>query len=404
MTQRSRLRLAYVFLAGIIILSSFEFFFREDRLVMLLGAFSIPFLFVVSPKIRRNNTLLLFLILLIFFPIVQLVFGVDINILSHFIKVVGFFSIALICKDYFLKCYLNIIYVICIYSLFIWLLCFIEPFKNFLIQYIAPFCQSLNIEQAMQDGGGINIIIYNFQVLSISDIIGFSRNCGPFWEPGMFAVYIIIGLALYNFFYNGKIKYFNQILVLTLISTASTGGIMSGAFLIILFLINSQATLKKKIPILFLLALTIVAINEYEFIGNKTLEQLENSETGSDKSRFGAMRTQLLMIESSPFIGGEDIQDYTTGKTLASGTLIPFVEYGILGGLLFYVCMLISFVRFAKSYGRKSKYGLELFLLIGFLAISQTIITKPFIMILIFSGLLRNYGIVTNYAYLKNNV
>ena len=62
---------------------------------------------------------------------------------------------------------------------------------------------SLNVHDAVFEGGGLNIIIYNFQTAVLLEIVGFLRNCGPFWEPGMYAVFLNIALA-FNLF-NGCI-------------------------------------------------------------------------------------------------------------------------------------------------------------------------------------------------------
>lgn len=60
---------------------------------------------------------------------------------------------------------------------------------------------SLNAEIAVDEGGGRNFVIYNFQTSFISEIIGFSRNCGPFWEPGMFAFLSICPFS-WNYLFN----------------------------------------------------------------------------------------------------------------------------------------------------------------------------------------------------------
>lgn len=360
--------------------------------------FSVGVALINRIKTRSDNLALIFLTILILIPCLHLFIDYEFNIKLLFatlITIAGVYSVSVVTAKHFINCYLHIIFVISIVSLFFWLICFVPSIKEYLYYNVATNFPSLNKEIANTENGGINFIIYNFQSLWIDEIIGISRNCGPFWEPGMFAVYLVSSLYLYNFGFNGKIKYFNIITILALVSTLSTGGIIAGLFVGIVYFFSPKVSKLKKIlfsPILVLLVFFVLGL---EYIGGKTLDQLDNSEIGSDASRFGAMKTQLDMIINSPFIGGEKIESYTTGKTLASGLLLPMVNYGIIGGGIFYMMMLISYIKIF-SRGNQNLYGYFFFVLMLILSISQTILTMPFFLCLIFVGLESSSKMITN--------
>lgn len=370
----------YVFLIALIVLTTFEFFFREGSLILILSLLSIFYLTLTKTTIPNNQCFKLILLVIVFSALLHCFFKEDFNVQKLFISIInalGLASIATICQKSFVKIYLYFIYAICITSTFIYLLCFIPSIKDILFHFALKF-PSLNNEIAVNDGGGVNFVIYNFQTLYVDDLIGFSRNCGPFWEPGMFAVYIILGLSLYNFFYKSKIKGFNIILIAALITTVSTGGYIVGLLILFFYIFHSGKKVINKLVYVPIFIFIVVSIISLEYIGEKTLNQLTNLSEGSDSSRFGAMLTQLRMISNSPFVGGENISDYAKGKTLASGTLLPFVNLGIPLGFIFYAIMFYSYRRFSQNTNGCKKYGTILFLLILTLSISQTFLTSGF--------------------------
>ena len=126
-----------------------------------------------------------------------------------------------------------------------------------------------------------------------------------------------------------------------------------------------------------------------EYVGEKLQGQIEDVEMGSDISRFSAFITQMEMIKNSPILGGERISDYLTGdsKTLASGTLLPFVMYGIPIGLCYFLVMLTSITKLIKSKKRNLLTAMMFFLTLLFLSFSQTILLSSWMVVMIFVGL-----------------
>ena len=85
------------------------------------------------------------------------------------------------------------------------------------------------------------------------------------------------------------------------------------------------------------------------------------------------------------------MSDYVTDErgTLASGTLLPMVTYGIPIGLFYLIIMLVSMLRFSESYGKGKLEGVLLFLLLLLLSFSQTILLSKWIFVMLFVGLMK---------------
>ena len=308
------------------------------------------------------------------------------------ISLFGAMSIAMIVKDRFVSIFVTTIYYIAIVALIIYLLCLDSSIQSFLINDCTRYFTSLNVEAAITEGGGKNFIIHNFaggdSVLEATNML---RNCGPFWEPGMFAVFLNIALFLHNIVEKQKLPLCNIILVAALVTTFSTGGYICGLLVLLLYIIvGRQNYIVSAICIILFIVLSQYFL-QLEFIGEKALEQSEDFEIGSDVSRFGAFLTQLEMIKDHPILGGAQISDYSIyadNKTLASGTLLPFVTYGIPIGLCYIVIMLQSLVRLVKTNGQKMIAGVVFFILLLTLSFSQTFLLSLWMMTMIFVGLM----------------
>ena len=217
------------------------------------------------------------------------------NPLTRFASVVCIALAAHAVKKDLLRDIRDIIFFIAIYSVVIWLLTsFIPPIDNYLVNLAAKY-PSLNVDTAKHEGGGLNIIIYNFYEQWYSQLIGFRRNCGPFWEPGMFAVYLNLALFINVALLDNK-RSVNIILGIALFTTFSTGGYVTFLFVLLLFLSLSSNN-KSNVLNKGLLLGAIIAIAWYmsglEYVADKLENQMISAEVGSDASRFGAILTHL---------------------------------------------------------------------------------------------------------------
>lgn len=382
----------YILFILLLAFSTFEFFFRNNILIFLLYAFSFIFFLIKKKKYNHQHILIIFIffILLYIFQLLTIERFKITFFIANVINLFGVFFIGVLINNRFVKIFINTIYWIALISLLFYFTSYIPSIKSFFMNVICPHFVSLNVNDAIVEGGGNNIIIYNY-LNGFVDENGLMRNSGPFWEPGMFAVFICMALFFHNVFEKSNLMFCNIVLIITLITTLSTGGYVAGTFVLFSYLLkkggksNIFATL---IGLGFLLLLWNM-FSSSGYVGEKIKFQMEVAELGSDYSRFGAILTQLSMIKNSPFIGGEELSKYvyTETGTLASGTLIPFVNLGIPGGIIFYLILLKSSLKLSLSYNKNKISGLLLLFLIVILSISQTILFNSVFLTIIFIGL-----------------
>lgn len=386
--------------------TTFEYFFREDRLFVILALISIFIAFIKGLYKRYDIALSLFFVcFLTLWSFVQSAFVSSYSVITSIslcVTLCGAMSIAMIVQERFVRIFVTTMYYIAIIAVVLWGLCLIPSIKYFLLDVLTPKFTSLNVEAAVFEGGGKNFIIHNFAAGDyVLDTIGFMRNCGPFWEPGMFAVFLVIALFLHNIVEKQNLRFCNVVLIIGLVTTFSTGGFLSGMIVLIAYSI----TARKNYFISLLVIVCAIFIWQYlmslDYIGAKLLDQMANTELGSDVSRFSAFLTQLEMIKDHPILGGARFSDYLNvgNKTLASGFLLPYVRYGIPIGSLYMFIMLVSFIKLVKVKDNKTLGGILLFVQLLVLSFSQTILLSNWMLVMVFVGLINK-----NIRYYENRI
>lgn len=134
------------------------------------------------------------------------------NIIKIFLLTVGLFFSITIDLDIFVETFVKWIYIIALFSLIIY------PFTSFIISHASLFPVITNI-------GNSKVVCLGLSNVYIENSGGIVRNYGPFWEPGVFSIYLC--LALMFSLNKSSIKNFkNIVLIVTICSTISTAGIL----------------------------------------------------------------------------------------------------------------------------------------------------------------------------------
>ena len=175
------------------------------------------------------------------------------------------------------------------------------------------------------------------------------RNCGPFWEPGIFASYLIISLFMELLILKRKKTIlFSIIFVIALITTTSTAGYFLLLLIVPCFFLNSNK--KSAISTIFsgcvVVALFLILLNldsiilgtglsNNEYFAKLLSENLENS------ARVTALSHNFIMFSKSPLFGcGFAVveQNMVYCGDISTSTYILSV-YGFMG--IFYSIMLV---------------------------------------------------------------
>lgn len=384
----------YFLLSSIIALTGFEFFFRDKTsLYLIIGPISFILFILKRGKLSLKLFSMLGLLLLLFL-LQSFTFGLSYSfaftgILRFFI----YFSIAQVIGLRFNTVYINIMYCICLISLFLFALTAISPSFRDLLLSISKNITSLGVNDESYDNWSNpsqNIIIYVIPLLNTM------RNCGPFWEPGMFAVFINIALAI-NLISNKRIlEKKNITFLIAAISTLSTASIIA-TFIIISY--HFLFSVKSKYSLLFIMIIPFIAIPLFnsEYVKGKIDNNIETMD--SSYSRFGAILVHYNEILKSPIIGhGANVNKSVESGlgefelNLSPNGLTNIIRvYGIPFSILFYILLFKASSIISKISGSTHKRdALLLFLVILILAFSQDVTTRHFyylLMMLPFSNI-----------------
>lgn len=136
------------------------------------------------------------------------------------------------------------------------------------------------------------------------------RTTGVFWEPGLFASFIIISMIFEITLKKEKMSYLNLfIMLIGLLSTQSTAGYMFLPFIVILLVSKNAKSYNTLIlSLIFLISILLVIINLDDMIvylsqiNPYVFEKILN-ETGSYVERLESPTTNLKIFLSNPVFG-----------------------------------------------------------------------------------------------------
>lgn len=257
----------------------------------------------------------------------------------------------------------------------------------------------------------------NLYIVFISDAVfyvnGLYRNCGPFYEPGLFASFVSIALIINLANEKKIINLANIVYVLTILSTISTGGYMV-LMLIVIYYVFSQESKIYKIGLIAVLPILLPYIYDLDFVGSKMEANLASSSYKA-YSRFGAMAYHWEKIKESPFIGYhggampntalDSIMSSFEGRMISpNGITWVFVYYGIPMAVIFYM-LLYKSIDYILPISRRKWETTVIFFIFLLCAFSQTITTMP-IFYLIVSLALTHYNknnTIKNYENRSNS-
>lgn len=201
--------------------------------------------------------------------------------------------------------------------------------------------------------------------------IGSDRNCGMFWEPGAFAPFILLAIAILILEKDKEIQRRNLkmvVLLITLITTFSTTGYIALAICVTMILFDSKSSRLQKVGIL-LLVVTVIAIGFYYFSDSifnargyttfgKLYKIFENSNyldansNNSSSVRLYSVIRPLEICLNHPFlgVGYVNLQQMTADSTRGAITCTFSNWFGMYGFI--YGCMMLGgYLRFARLTG-----------------------------------------------------
>ncbi|WP_129365281.1 hypothetical protein [Lutibacter sp. HS1-25] len=304
-----------------------------------------------------------------------------------------YFTVKLIGQD-FVKIFIQSIKIISIVSLAIWLF---QTFGGYgVLMTIASKFNNLGVEA--NDVLVLNrpsFIIYTIQTLDKGQL--FVRNSGPFWEPGLFALYLNIVLFI-NLFINKKIfDKTNLLFIICIVTSFSTMGFVTLILnLTFVALLNKAVSLPKRIFMITFLIVSVPIIFSLPFMHDKIEENY--SKSNLSYSRFGAAIVHWNIVQDFPYTGmpsGEELMSKFYSKYAnnisPNGITAMFTKYGVFVGFFYYFLLYRCCLTIMELLGEKKK-GYALFIILVVVLFSETQGDQPMYWAIIFSQFpLENY-------------
>jgi hypothetical protein len=310
--------------------------------------------------------------------------------LSLFIKLsFAYFCVRCI-EGNFYGYFVQFMKVVCSISLFFYGASFIPGFYDFVYFNITPFFTPPFYKTADFFTAQRNIIIYTFAY----DCFLTMRNPGPFWEPGIFSIFIILAL-LFNVVQQRNLKgRTNVLFIVSVLTTLSTAGYL-GLFFVIFFYFLSNSRVRFKF--LYVLITAFVAVYAYynlPFLAAKVKANAEMVDyTGS---RFGSLAADWALFINSPWIGwgrglmrfgGESSAHFTQDFHRNNGLASLLTQYGVFLVLIYFFWYHLSLRYLCRLHQYSGLFGSYALIVILFVSFSQVIYTRQFFLAFLFLGL-----------------
>jgi len=353
----------------------------------------LSFLFI-NLKYYNNKKLLYIIAIFLYVIVTQSVIFQEISIYESLSILITSIIIPYIFFIYFKfnfpKFYVKALFIICIISLSFYFLSIASPkFHN----SISKIPQNYTF---LDPSPRANQFILYSVAHSYNEETGLLRNNGPFHEPGVFGLFLIIGFY-FNYLMNKKI--FNKYLIIFLISILTTFSTAAYLGLIILLLGYSFSIKKYKfvrVPLFILMCLLSVDfLLNANFLLNKIIYQynvaMEKSLYEKTTGRFYGARKSIYVLSKYPMTGRGLIpatrpKDLSSPEFLRYGILHQFAKVGLIVSVLYLIFIFRGIRVFEKIYNEDS---FTFFFIPALFAnlFSQSFAFSPVLMIFVFNGI-----------------
>jgi hypothetical protein len=300
-------------------------------------------------------------------------------------------------REKFTVYFSNIIYYFSLISFLFFIPSLVIPgFFNFFVIHVCPIFTS-----PFADKDSFYIVwptnlIFCFHECVLAEF----RNPGPFWEPGLFAVFLNLAL-IFNLINERKLwTRKNIVLALALISTFSTAGYIAFFVLLFSYYIVDQSLGKKILLTAVLLPVVLTLYFSLEFLSNKVEQNISMAST-TTSSRFGSALIDITDFSASPFIGwgrgvmrygGRSFSFFSEDQHRNNSVTDLLATYGLFIFLFYFFNYYMSLKALCLKSGFNPHFAYFSLLVILILGFSQSIFLKPFFYSLMFLRFTQDEG------------
>jgi hypothetical protein len=360
-------------------------FFYKAHIVMMIGFLIFPLFVFISRKKKIKRFFIVYFLIVLCVQVGQMLKFYQLPMLTflglHVRLIFAYLVIEAVGKKT-IQYYIDILVFSVVTSLFFYIFSYLGSFNSFLTNTVAPlFTNPLIKDQSYTIWP--TVILYTINPQG-EGLISLMRNSGPFWEPGAFSGFLMIAL-LFQIIKTGTL--FNRkssIIMLGIVSTFSTSGIMVLAFVISAYLFLNKNVLSKWILLPFMILISVVLFLSVDFLGAKVVSKMNFTST-TYNTRFKSALLDLEDFSSNPFLGlGRSDTTRFKGETRGrvihrnNGVTYHLATYGLIIFLLYFSLIYIAFYRMSIHWQTDTRMALFAFITILLIGFSQVYFTKLF--------------------------
>jgi hypothetical protein len=343
---------------------------------------------------RRQFTITLTLCLLIFASSFVNNGNLVISIMHCVQFVSAMFLVEITSQDKLLKAYTDILYYLCVLSLF----CYV-------IFWLIPDIRSLFLVTNASGNVYSDILVFSFN----NKVNGIPRNQGMFWEPGAFGTFIIFALVFETMGEKINPKHLGVFLA-TVITTFSTTAYFATSLYVLFLLFKYRSTAKNRRLMLALICMTGIAVallwdflfakGTYSVFG-KLIDFIDGGSYGNKVTsvsvRIDSVIKPIGVFFQYPILGcGMEklrrlLFEYTHGMNTCT-----FVNWFAVYGLLFGSIMLVGIIKVSASITEKKMLRIVVVLLLLMAIMTENFTNSPVVFMLALLGYKRKDTSTTN--------
>ncbi len=360
----------YVLMLLIVALTGFEFCYNyAPGIFFLVGPLAL--LMCIIRRRELNIKIYVFFAILLIWCIFQIITGQSTQsaMINFYIRFIIYLMAALSINE-FEKVFVRIIYVFALISIPCWIISnYIPGGYNFLTSTFPNFTYNgLGLNDVDSSNPGVSI---GFYYVSMG-----SRNNGPFWEAGMFALFLNIAYLFHILKSHNPLDKTSLVFLFCIFSTFSTTGYIAG-FLILGWYYTIIEFKPQSLILLPLIALGVFYFLNSDFGISKINEIAERKQ---EDSRFAAIMYHLSLLQDC-WISGRGFASESREMLLSpNGISFVFLFWGLPFAIYYYYLLFSSSVKiaFELSNSHNEKYIFIIFSVLIIVIFSQDVSTRHF--------------------------
>lgn len=243
---------------------------------------------------------------------------------------------------------------------------------------------------------------YNLGIYMVPESSGLLRNYGIFREPGVYQMFLVLGI-IFHMYFADKVSLKRMVVyTLAIILTFSTTGYIALALSILLYLLknnNSFKEKKTKYIMLFILALgTIYMVSQTTLLSSDGMifDKFSNMKRTTMIARSSSFFSNIMIWRENPIIGAgltkvEELFPLLTlkfyGKYVTHNTntlLCELATYGII-----YTNILVcGYIKFSESLSKNILERVLFLAILLILSCGEKLTFSPIVFILFFYGMI----------------